>query len=222
MRASRRGAAQGIGTGRFAADAGAAQIAVEGRLANLGVDLALVFLLDPRLGRGVEQVERELGLPLEHGQEAALDLSPERFLLSVLLRGVRQRRVVDDAEPLEPLDGLGGEHGRTVVRQERAWQSTFLERLREAVHEGLGGFIEIPLQMAAEARAVIENAEQLRRLPLPSGRQYGSRPLMKVQVPEAVHVGDLVRTRLARSERLAADGLAMTTFAGAQQTLLLS
>ena len=80
------GAAQGIGAWRFATDGRTAQIAVEGRLANFGVHLALVFLLDPRLGRGVEQVERELRLPLEHGQEAALDLSPERFLLSILLR----------------------------------------------------------------------------------------------------------------------------------------
>jgi len=39
---------------------------------NFRVHLALVFLLDPSLGGGVEQIEGELGLALEHGQEAAL------------------------------------------------------------------------------------------------------------------------------------------------------
>ncbi len=47
--------------------------------------LALVFLLDPGLGGGIEQIERERGLALEHGQKPAFDLSPERFLFSVLL-----------------------------------------------------------------------------------------------------------------------------------------
>ncbi len=111
--------------GRFAADAGAAQVAVEGRLANLGVHLAVVLLLDPGLGGGVEQIERELGLALEHGQQAALDLPPERLLLSVLLGRVRQRRVMDDAEALEAFGGLGGEHGGAVVGEQSAGQPRF-------------------------------------------------------------------------------------------------
>src|SRR5208282_2843238 len=43
---------------------------------------------------------------------------------------------------------------------------------------------------------------------------------MEVQVPEAVHVGHLVRTGLARSERLAAGLLAMAALARPQQPLL--
>ncbi len=43
---------------------------------------------------------------------------------------------------------------------------------------------------------------------------------MKVQVPKAVDVSDLVRTRLARSERLAVVLLAVAAFARAQQPLL--
>jgi hypothetical protein len=90
------------------------------------VFLALVFLFDPRLGGDVEQVERQLGLALEHGQEAPFDLSPERFLFSILLRRIRQRRVMDDAQALEaeaadaptcskaPIER--GAQGRSVMR----------------------------------------------------------------------------------------------------------
>jgi len=84
-------------------------------------------------------------------------------------------------------------------------------------HERLGGFVEIPLQMAAEAQAIVENAEQLGSVPLPPGGEHGARALMEVQVPEAVHVGDLVGTRLSRSERLSAGLLAMAAFARAQE-----
>ena len=121
----------------------------------------MVLLLDPRLRRGVEQIEGEHGLAFEHGQEAAFDLAPEGLLLAVLLGGVRQRRVVDDAEALEAFDGLGGEHGGAVVGEQRARQAALLERLREAVDEGLGGLVEVPLQVAAEPRAVVEDAEEL-------------------------------------------------------------
>ena len=73
---------------------------------------------------------------------------------------------MDDAEALEAFGGLGGEHGRAVVGEKRARQSALLERLREAVDERLGGLVEVPLQVAAEARAVVEDAEELGLLPL--------------------------------------------------------
>src|ERR1700722_18206186 len=92
-------------------------------------------------------------------QQAALDLSPERLLLSVLLGRVRKGRVMHDAESLESFGGLGGEHGRAVVGEQRAWQSALVERLREAVNEGVGGLVEVALQVAAEARTVVEDAE---------------------------------------------------------------
>ncbi|MGO9834469.1 MAG: hypothetical protein ACLP1X_09655 [Polyangiaceae bacterium] len=40
--------------------------------------------------------------------------------------------------------------------------------------EGFGGFFEIPLQVAAESGAVVENAEQLRLLPLSVRAEYGA------------------------------------------------
>src|ERR1019366_8285858 len=148
-----------VGAGAFAADAGAAQVSGQWTLANLGVLLALVFFFGPRLGGGVEQVERQRGLALEHGQETALDLAPERFLFSILFGRIGQRRMVDDAQALEPLDGLGGEHRGAVVGQKSPREFALLKRLRQGVNENLGGLFEVPLQVAAEPRAVVENAE---------------------------------------------------------------
>ena len=82
--------------------------------------------------------------------------------------------MMNDAEALEALDGLGGEHGGAVVGQERAGQAAFLEGLREGVDEGLGGLFEVPLQVAAEPRAVVEHAEELGLLPLPVGAEHGA------------------------------------------------
>ena len=87
--------------------------------------------------------------------------------------------------------------------------------------EGLGGLFEVPLQMAAEPGVVVENAEQLGLAPLSVCGKDPARALVKVQVPEAVHVGDLVRALLTRLERLAVRGLAMAMFAGAQEALPL-
>ena len=67
---------------------------------------------------------------------------------------------MDDAESLESFDGLGGEHGGAVVGQECARQSALVKGLREGVDEGLCGLFEVPLQVAAEPRAVVEDAEQ--------------------------------------------------------------
>ena len=39
-------------------------------------------------------------------------------------------------------------------------QTAFLDRLGEAVHEVLGGLREIPLDVAAQSRVVIEDAQR--------------------------------------------------------------
>jgi hypothetical protein len=128
---------------------------------------------------------------------------------------------MDDAQALEAFDGLGGDHRGAVVGEKGARQSALVKGLRQAVDEGLGRLVRVPLQVAAESRAVVENAEGLRLLPLATGGEHGARALVEVQVPEAVHVRDLVGTRLARHEWLALGVLAMATFAGAQKPLPL-
>ncbi len=166
-------ASERIGVGALATDAGAAHPPRERSLVDLRVLFALILLFDPCLGRRVEQSERQLGLPLEHGEKAPFDLSPEGFLLSVLLRRIRQRRVMHDPQALEPLNGLGGEHGRAVVGQKRARQAALLECLRQRVDESFGGLVEIPLQVATEAGVVVEDTEELWFLPLARGGKDG-------------------------------------------------
>ncbi len=126
---------------------------------------------------------------------------------------------MNDAEALETFDRLGREHRRTVVREQRARERALLERLRDGMHEGLGGLVEVPLGVAAEARAIVEHAEQLRGVLVAGRVEDRTRALVEVQVPEAVDVGHFVRARLARHERLAVGLLSMTTFARAQQAL---
>ncbi len=111
---------------------GPAQVAGERALADLGCH-SLRWYSSPTPGPGwrsvLEQLERQLGLALEHGQEAAFDLSPERFLFSVLLGRIGQRRVVDDAQALEALDSLGGGHRGAVVGHKRAWKPALVKGL---------------------------------------------------------------------------------------------
>ena len=65
--------------------AGAGEEARDRRLADLGVELAIVLVLDPSLRRLIEECEGEIGHVLEHGDQPALDRSPEGLLLAVLI-----------------------------------------------------------------------------------------------------------------------------------------
>ena len=130
-----KGMAQGLGRRALSADVGTGEVAVERGLPEFVVDAAVVLLLDPRLGREVEELERELGLALEHRHQSPLDLTPEALLFAVLLGGLGERRVVHDREPLEALGGLGRQHGGAVVGEQRpreprlamAWLSPWMK-----------------------------------------------------------------------------------------------
>src|SRR5208283_5464206 len=60
--------------------------ALQGSLADLRMDLAVVFQLDPRLAHVVELVQSQVGHPFKHRQEPALDLAPKNLLLAILIR----------------------------------------------------------------------------------------------------------------------------------------
>ena len=111
---------RGVMSGKEARDRG---------LADLGVELAVVVVLDPGLRRLVENGQRQIGHVLQHGDQPALDGAPECLLLCVLIRAVGQRGLVQDAEPGEALGDLGRRHCGAVVAQRRAWQTALLERL---------------------------------------------------------------------------------------------
>ena len=134
---------------------------------------------------------------LQHGDETALDRAPERLLLGVLVGRVRQCRVMQDAEAGEAFADLGRGHGRAVVAQGGAWQAALLERLGKAVRDHLGSLGQIPLKMAGEARAVVEDAEQDGRHPFAARREHLPRSVMAVPMPQAVDILGLVAADLA-------------------------
>jgi hypothetical protein len=79
-----------------------------------------------------------------------------------------------DAETREPFGHLGREVGRTVVRHAGAGESPLLEGLRQSVHHVRGVLGHEPLQMAGEARAVIESADKHGLRPLAPCGQHRS------------------------------------------------
>jgi hypothetical protein len=121
--------------------------------------------------------------------------------------------MVDDAEARQALGGLGGDHRRAVVGQERARQAALLDGLAEPVDQRVGGRVEVPLQVAAQPRAIVDHAEQLWVLPRAGGRQHLARALVEVEVPQRVDVADLEAARLAGLARRVAVGLELALLA---------
>src|SRR5277367_4534634 len=123
------------GARTLAADVGAFEVALEGSLAELAVESAVILLLDPRLGRPVEQFEGELRLAFEHRHQSPLDTGPEVLLFGILLRTIRQRQILEDAESLAALvvlahDDLLGRRGRRATRRRRIAGHTRARRRR--------------------------------------------------------------------------------------------
>src|SRR5579862_9145869 len=77
--------------------------ALQGSLANLRMDLAVIYQLDPGLAHVVELVQGQISHPFEHRQEPALDLPPKGLLLSVLIRTEWQRVFKQHAQPNQSL-----------------------------------------------------------------------------------------------------------------------
>ena len=90
-----------------------------------------------------------------------------------------------------------GHHRRAVIGQERARQTPLLDRLGESVDQILGGLREIPLDVAAQSRVVIENAQRDRPLPLAAGSEHLERSVVEVEMPERSDVGGFVAADLS-------------------------
>ena len=80
-------------------------------------------------------------------------------------------------------DELNSDHRRAVVRHQRARQTALHERLRQAVHEGLGRLIKVLLQVTDQTRAVVDEAEQHRRCPQAGSGEDLARAMMEVKMP---------------------------------------
>ena len=129
---------------------------MEGSLADFGVDLAVVFHLDPGLGGVVELLQSEVSNALEHGKKPALYLAPKGLLLSILIRTERQRVFKKNAQASQTLFGLRRDHGRAVVPEDGPGELALLKTLAQTVAEFLGAFGQIPLGMAAKPGVVVE------------------------------------------------------------------
>ncbi len=79
------GERHGFGRRRRPADVGTILIRGQRTLPQLRVLLAVVFHLDPRLGRLVQLAQRQVGHALEHRQEPSFDLGPKVFLFPILM-----------------------------------------------------------------------------------------------------------------------------------------
>jgi len=53
---------------------------------------------------------------------------------------------------------LAGNHGGAVVGHQAARQASLVKGLRQAVDKRFGGFVKVPLNMAAEPGTVVEDA----------------------------------------------------------------
>lgn len=104
---------------------------------------------------------------------------------------------MQDSKPGEPLGDLGGRHGRAIVAQAGARQAALLECLRQAVGDDLCGLGQIPLQMTGEPGAIIEHAEEDRRLPLAACGEHLAGAMVTIPMPQAVDVFSLVAADLA-------------------------
>ena len=100
-----------------------------------------------------------------------------------MVGAVGQRGLVQDAEPRESFGDLGCRHSSAVVAQRRARQAAFLERLRQAMRDGLGTLGQIPLKMTGEPRAIIQHAEQDRDLPLAARGEHLPGAVVTIPVP---------------------------------------
>jgi hypothetical protein len=85
MCAPREGETERITVGAGTRHRRSFQEAGERGRADLGVARAVVLVLDPGLGRLVEERQRQVWHVLQHGDEPALDRPPERLLLGVLV-----------------------------------------------------------------------------------------------------------------------------------------
>ena len=88
-----------------------------------------------------------------------------------------------DSRTQEALGGFLGDHGRTVIGEERSRKAALLDCLGEPVHEVFSGLREVPLDVAAKPRVVIENAQRDRAHPLAVGSEHLERCMVEIEVP---------------------------------------
>ena len=142
------------------------QETVERCFADLGMTLAVIVGIDPGLGRLVEHGEGKIGHALEHGHQPPFNNGPKMLEFAIHIWAVRQCRLMLYSESEQSFRDLIRGHCRAVVAHCGARQPPLHECLRQAMGDIFRALGQVPLQMAGQPRAVVENAEQHGRLPL--------------------------------------------------------
>src|SRR6267142_7131517 len=195
--------AQLLAAGTLAPDVGTREVALHRCGAELTMHGAVIVLDHPRLGRHVQLLKREIGFPFEHRKEASLDATPDIFLLAIDVWRVWERGQVQNAEVMKPGGELPGDHRRASIGHQRTREPHLLQRLAQAVDQLFGALVGVPLGMAQEPRAVIDEADQERLDVRAAPGQDLARAVMEVQMHQLQHVLDLVATDLALFEPIA-------------------
>ena len=71
------------------------------------------------------------------------------------------------------------------------------------MNQALGGFVLIPLQVADQTRAIIDHAQQHRRHPHATAREYLAGTMMEVEVPQGADMVNFETSHLKAFQPLA-------------------
>ena len=148
------------------------EVALAWGCSQFSVPTLMVLLLDPGLGDVIQPHQGQVRHAFEHCHQAAFQGGPEGLLLGVLVRTVRQRRLMQDAQGHKPGMEFLGLHRGTVVGHQCPRQTVLLQGLRQPMDQHLGGLVGIPLQVADHARVIVHEAQQQRRDPGAAGGQH--------------------------------------------------
>ncbi len=113
-------------------------------------------------------------------------------------RGCTAACARDDSQPQEPFGDFLGHHGRAVVGHEGTRQTPLLDRLGETVHQVLGSLREVPLDVTAQSRVVVEDAQRERAQPLTAGSEHLERSMVEIEMPQGADVRGFVAADLTR------------------------
>ena len=108
-----------------------------------------------------------------------------------------------DAQSCQPGGGLLSQHGGSVVGHQSTRQAALHESLAQGMDQALRRLIQIPLQVAHQAGAVVDHAQDHGGDPLPQTGQNFTRAMVEVQVPKGIDVIHLEAAYLQAFEPVA-------------------
>ncbi len=109
---------------------------------------------------------------------------------------------MEDAQRMHSGGEFLGLHRRAVIAHQGARQPALVQRLPQAMDQGLGGLIEVPLQMADQAGVIVDDRQQQGLDPDATPGQHLARAMMKVQMPQGMDILGFIAAHLAGLQAL--------------------